>query len=169
MAFDDTRPKVRMLFTIGVVAVCLLLGMKFVLDSYYLDMTEAYEHKILPKPELRDETKKTQLADIDDGKNGAIPVSVAMQLLETKGRENASTDITPEQSADVDPLKGWTKLKHTLHLPPQAADETADAGAAPTLAGDAGAHPAAIGDAGVQVHPAPPTHPAPHSPKDGGK
>ena len=179
MASDDTRPKVRMLLTIGVVSVFLLLGIKFVLDSYYLDMTETYEHTLLPKPELRDETKTEQLDDIDKGQNGAIPVSVAMQMLETKGRENASPEILPQQSDDLDPLKGWTKLKHELHLPPQAAasappetpEVAADAGAAPTMAADAGAHTAPAGDGGVRVHPAPPPPPphAPQTPKDGGK
>jgi len=164
MASDDTRPKVRMLLTIGVVAVFLLLGVKFVLDSYYLDMTEGYEHSLLPKPTLRDETKQEQLAAIDKGQNGAIPVSIAMQTLAQKGRDNASPDITAEQSDDVDPLKGWVKLKHEVHLPPQlktaplppTAEETPDAGA-PTMAPT---------DGGVRVH-APPPPPPPQ--KDGGK
>lgn len=180
MASDDTRPKVRMLLTIGVVAVFLLLGMKFVLDSYYLDMVETYEHGLLPKPELRDKTKQEQLGDIDKGQNGAIPVSVAMQTLAQKGRDNASPDITAEQSDDVDPLKGWTKLKRELHLPPQMGsaaapppppEMAADAGA-PTMMtpGDAGAHAMAppAGDGGVRVHLPPPPR-APQNPKDGGK
>jgi hypothetical protein len=186
MASDDTRPKVRMLFTIGVVSVFLLLAVKFVLDSYYLDMTESYEHTLLPKPTLRDQTKKEQLADIDQGKNGAIPVDLAMQMLEQKGRNNASPDLVPQQSDDTSPLEGWGQLKRELHLPVQRADwdagadaeadagtESTDAGATTTAAGaDAGAvHAAPAHDGGVRVHPAPPQHAPTHpgTTKDGGK
>lgn len=159
MATDDTRPKVRMLLTIGVVSVFLLLGVKFVLDSYYLDMTETYEHTLIPPTTLRDETKKEQLDKVD---HGQIPVSAAMQMLVSKGRE-ADPEIAPQQSEDLDPLKGWAKLKHEVTLPPQTTapapttNEAADAGAVPTNAAT---------DAGAAPHHAPAPHAAP---KDGGK
>jgi hypothetical protein len=160
MASDDSRPKIRMLLTIGIVSVFLLLGVKFLLDSYYLDMTESYEHSLLPKPELLDETRKEQRAAIDQGQNGAIPVSVAMQTLASKGRDNASTTIMPQPSDDIDPLKGWTKLKRDVHLPPQVLTTSAPQ-PLPPPAMDAGTT-AAAGDAGVRG--APP----PHTGKDGG-
>jgi hypothetical protein len=146
MASDDSRPKVRMLLTIGIVSVFLLLGVKFVLDSYYLDMTESYEHSLLPKAELLDQTRAEQRAAINDGQNGAIPVSVAMQTLASKGRDNASSAITPQPSDDIDALKGWAKLKRDVHLPPQVLTVTAPNppppatmdGGAPLIAGDAG-------------------------------
>jgi len=119
MASDDSRPKVRMLLTIGVVAVSLLIGTKFILDSYYLDMTESFEHGLLPKTEQLDQTRAEQRAAIDKGENGNIPVSVAMQNLAQKGRDNAGDLISPKPSDDVDALKGWTRLKHEVHLPPQ--------------------------------------------------
>lgn len=163
MASDDSRPKIRMLLTIGIVAVLLLVGIKFVLDSYYLDMTEGYEKTLLPKPELLDRTRAEQRAAIDNGQEGAIPVSLAMQTLAAKGRDNASTAITPQPSDDVDPLKGWSKLPHEVHLPPQVMTVTAappplmmmmDAGATATM--DAGSR-----DGGHVAFP--------HGAKDGGK
>jgi hypothetical protein len=171
MASDDTTPKVRMLLTIGVVAVSLLLGVKFVLDSYYLDQTEGYEHSLLPKTELLTQTRTEQHAALDKGESGNIPVSVAMQTLASKGRDNASAVITPEPSEDVDPLKGWAKLPRQLHLPPQVTTTTApfpppatDAGA-PTNALDAGAP--ALRDGGVHAAPRQPP-PQQNIPKDGG-
>ena len=166
MASDDSRPKVRMLFTIGVVAVFLLLGIKFVLDSYYFDMTETYEHTLIPPTTLRDETKKEQLDAIDKGQSGTIPVSVAMQMLESPGRDNASPVITPEPSEDLDPLKGWAKLKHEVHLPPQTTTATPQGETAPP---DAGAPHVPAGDAGAAHPNAPhPEHTGTQS-KDGGK
>src|SRR5580765_796826 len=106
MASDDSRPKVRMLLTIGFVAVFLLIGTKFILDSYYLDMTENYEHVLLPKAEQLDQIRADQRGVIDKGENGNIPVSVAMQTLAQKGRDNAGEVITPKPSDDVDALKG---------------------------------------------------------------
>jgi len=164
MAFDDSRPKIRMLLTIGIVAVFLLLGIKFVLDSYYLDMTEGYEKTLLPKAELLDQTRTEQRATIEKGDNGAIPVSVAMQTLTSKGRDNASTGITPQPSDDIDALKGWAKLKRDVNLPPQVMTTTLpappmmDAGTAMTSA-DGGI--AASKDGGAR--PMQPTS------KDGGK
>jgi hypothetical protein len=119
MASDDSRPKVRMLLTIGVVAVSLLIGTKFILDSYYLDMIETYEHALLPKNEQIDQIRANEHAAIEKGENGNIPVSVAMQSLAQKGRDNAGDLISPKPSDDVDALKGWAKLKREVHLPPQ--------------------------------------------------
>jgi hypothetical protein len=157
-----------MLLTIGVVAVSLLVATKFVLDSYYLDMTEAYEHSMLPKTEQLDQTRADQTAAIEKGEHGNIPVSVAMQTLAQKGRDNASPLITPQPSDDIDAMKGWVKLKREVHLPPQVTTTTvppmepmaADAGVATSKDGGA---PTTMKDGGA---PHPPQH---NAPKDGGK
>ena len=168
MASDDSRPKVRMLLTIGVVAVSLLIGTKFILDSYYLDMTESFEQGLLPKTEQLDQTRTEQRAVIDKGENGNIPVSVAMQNLAQKGRDNAGDLISPKPSDDVDALKGWSKLKHEVHLPPQVTTTTppppeptpmTDAGVGASKDGGAPAH---ARDGGAAPH-------APQNNKDGGK
>ena len=170
MASDDSRPKVRMLLTIGIVSVALLVGVKFVLDSYYLDMTENYEHGMLPKTEQLDQIRADQRGVIDKGENGNIPVSVAMQNLAQKGRDNAGDLISPKPSDDVDPLKGWSKLKREVHLPPQVTTTApppepmpmGDAGANATSK-DGGAPAGDKKDGGAQHAPPPRT-----TPKDGG-
>jgi len=158
-----------MLLTIGVVAVSLLIGTKFILDSYYLDMTESYEHGMLPKTEELDHIRADQRAAIEKGENGNIPVSVAMQSLAQKGRDNASPIITPQPSDDIDALKGWSKLKRDVHLPPQVTTTTlppppepmtGDAGVATSKDGGA---PATNKDGGA------PRAPQHNAAKDGGK
>ncbi len=167
MASDDTRPKVRMLLTIGIVSLSFLFGVKFVLDSYYLTEVEGYEHTLLPPTKLLDETRAEQHAAIDNGQNGSIPVSVAMQTLAQKGRDNASTVITPQPSDDIDPLKGWSKLKRDVHLPPQVLTTAVPEPPPPMMAGDAGVtmtgDAGALKDGGGRVIPHPPT-----GVKDGG-
>ena len=145
MGSEDTSPKVRMLLTIGIISVCLLAGSKFVLDSYYVNQIETYEHELLPKTELLDKTRAEQRAALD---NGEIPVSVAMQTLAAKGRDNASPFIVPQPSDDIDALKGWAKLKREVNLPPQVSTTTPppppvvmmDAGVATSKDGGVGAH-----------------------------
>jgi len=161
MASDDTRPKVRMLLTIGIVAVTLLVGVKFVLDSYFLEMTESHERSLIPPTEQLDKVRAEERANIEKGQNGNIPVSVAMQQLSQSGRDNIPL-ITPTQSDDVDPLKGWTKLKHDVHLPPQLGATTTTGPEQPTInvtVGDAGVQTTTAKDGGA---------PAPNAPKDGG-
>lgn len=160
MASDDSRPKVRMLLTVGIVSVFILLGLKFLLDSYYYDMTETYEHSLLPKTELLDKTRADQRAALE-AQNGTIPVSVAMQTLASKGRDNASPAITPQPSDDIDALKGWAQLKHDVHLPPQVLTTSApSAPLPPMMPTDAGATMTTVKDGGA--------HAAPTTAKDGG-
>ncbi len=169
-----------MLFTVFVIGISLFAGVKFVLDSYYLGQVEPYERSLLPKTEQLDQVRAHEMAAIEKGEKGNIPVSVAMQTLAAKGRDNASELITPKQSDDVDPLKGWAKLQHEVHLPPQQATSaapeqpappTGDAGA--TMAADGGAHATATatGDAGAPHAAAPKDGGAapPQNAKDGGK
>lgn len=149
MAGDNTSPKVRMLLTIGLVGVLLLLGVKFALESYFLEVTEEYERGLLPKTTEIDTMRATERANLDKGV--AMPVNVAMETLAQKGRDNASEGITPQPSDDPSPLVGWAQIKHTGPMPtlapiPTAAPEVGDAGATTTAAGDAGAP---RGDAGA--------------------
>ncbi len=170
MASDDSRPKVRMLLTIGVVAVFLLVGTKFILDSYYLDMTEGYEHGMLPKTEQLDQIRAEEHGAIDKGQNGNIPVSVAMQNLAQKGRDNVSDLISPKPSDDIDALKGWTRLKHDVHLPPQVTTTAPPPEPMPMVT-DAGA-PGAGKDGGGPANDKKDGGAAPRAPqqnKDGGK
>jgi hypothetical protein len=154
-----------MLLTIGIVAVSLLVGTKFVLDSYYVDMVEGFERAQLPKTELLDKTRADQRAALDRNGNGKIPVSIAMQTIASKGRDNADPLITAQPSDDVEPLKGWAKLPRQVHLPPQVTTITPP----PMPLGDAGAPTATDAGAPTATDAGAP-HVVPHldATKDGG-
>lgn len=176
---DSSAPKVRLLFTIGLLAVFMLVGMKFALDSYWSMTTEAYAKELLtPNTEL-DELRAKHEKDLNES---PIPINVAMKQLASKGREGASGNITPQQSEDLDPMRGWASLKKDVATPaPTSAVELGDGGAlSATDAGsegdasavpvmtDAGA-PHVATDAGAHHAPAPPPHvPAPAPDVDGG-
>lgn len=151
MATDNTPPRLKLIVTIAVITVITLIGIDFVLKSYYAMMTdEATRDKLAPTRD-RDEQHKAEQAALT---NAAIPVEKAMADI---GKGERPAVIAPQQSEDLGPMTGWSKLPKPAptpqpHAPEAPAPAAGDAGAA--AAGDAGAVPLA-GDAGA--------HPAPHA------
>ncbi len=150
---ENTQPKTRMLFTIGLLAIFLLVAVKFILGSYYLDMTESYEHTLLPDTTQRDRTRAEEEKHLTQS---PVPIDVAMQQLASKGR-GYDEAVEPRPSDDIAPLEGWVQRKHHVHLPPQimpdgGAEEMGDGGElmtdGGTMAADAGAMPE-MADAGA--------------------
>jgi hypothetical protein len=157
MATDNTPIPNKTIIVVGAGTLLTLVGLKFVLDSYFAQMTdEAVRSKLAPTTELdqhRDAEKK-RLA------GGVMPIEKAMADLAAKGRDNPESlgaDLAPRQSDDLGPMTGWVLLPQAAPraAAPDHAPAAGDAGAAAT-AGDAGR--AAAGDAGPA---------APHAPAAG--
>jgi len=155
MAIDNTPPRLKLIVTIAVITVITLVGIDFVLKSYYAMMTDtATREKLAPTRDRDEQHKAEQMALV----NAALPIDQAMAQFAKGTRPEA---ITPQQSEDRGPMTGWSKLPKPapaqhVHLDPGAPATVADAGAAVTgdagvapLAGDAGVH--AAGDAGVRA------------------
>lgn len=132
---ETKNPRTRLLFTLLVLAVCAFVGVKFLLDSYWSMTTEAYASEVLPPPTQLNDLRAKQKADLE---SGPTPINVAMQDIATKGR-GSSPAITPQQSSDLDPLRGWSKTKKDIPDPPPPPPPPV-----PEVLGDAGAIPAAI-------------------------
>ena len=138
MATDNSPPRVRAIFITAVIAFMILVGLKFVFDSYYVTMFEEEEFLKIGS------TQSKQLADLRAGEkknlaNSAMPIDRAMMLL-AKSRDEASAagpdgGVTPIQSTDTAALIGWAKLPHDLTPAETAA---VDAGANMAIA-DGGA------------------------------
>lgn len=131
---ETKNPRTRLLFTLLILAVFAFVGVKFVLDSYWSMTTEAYASEVLPAPTQLTDLRTKQKADLE---SGPTPINVAMQDIATKGR-GSSPAITPQQSADLDPLRGWAKTKKDIPDPPPPPPPVLD-----VVVGDAGATPAA--------------------------
>jgi hypothetical protein len=160
MAIDNTPPRLQLIVTIAVITVISLVGIDFVLRSYYGFMTDdAQQRKLAPTAAL-DEQHKAEKAALTSAN---IDQNIA-QL--AKG---SRTDIVkPSQSEDMGPMTGWSKLPKPAptpetggagsHAAPPAGHEsvhTGDAGALGTpahMAGDAGA-PKPGADAGAPPKP----------------
>lgn len=153
MATDQSPTQNKLIGTIALLAVFILISLKFILTSYYLEMTEAEAHASLVEPE---QLHALQAAQNKDLQQSPVPIDVAMKNLATSGRDNAPPIIAPQQSQDTGPLVGWGKLTRDAGLapppPPPAVPMAVDAGAAKADAGRPGVPTAP---------PAPPTHPPP--------
>lgn len=150
MAIDNTPPRLKLIVTIGFIAVVTLVALDFVLKSYLGMMNdEAVRSKLAPTTEL-DNHKKAEAAALSNAN-----VERAMADL-ARGR---AASITPQPSDDLGSMTGWTKMPKPAPTPeqpiaPAPQDPAAAAGDAGAT-GDAGAAPAAAGDAGAAPAPAP--------------
>jgi len=128
MATDNSPPRLKLIVTVGVITVVTLVALNFVLGGYYSHMTdEAQRAKLAPTTGL-DEYHKSQGLILAGSK---IPIDKAMAQL-AKGERDAL--IAPQQSDDLGPMTGWTKLPKKAPMVPMPG--AADAGA-PANAGDA--------------------------------
>lgn len=138
MAVDNTPPKVKLLFTIGIIVAVTLVGLDFVFQSYLGYMNSiAQQEKLAPTKDREAQAAAEQAAFA----KAKMPLDQAMKQV---GAGTRAAEITPQPSEDTGALTGWMKLPKAL---PQA--QMIGGGAAPAVAtGDAGVT-TATGDAGV--------------------
>ncbi len=140
MAADTSAPRTRPIVITALLGVVILVSLKFVFDSYYVQMFEEEEYlkvgSVAPTAllELHKAEEKSFAA-------APIPLPKAMELV---ARGRASATITPEQSTDTASLVGWAQLPKTglgslPPLPPPAPSAAPSASASAGSATDAGA------------------------------
>jgi hypothetical protein len=146
MAIDNTPPRLKLIVTIAVITVITLVGIDFVLRSYYGYMNDdALRRKLAPTTAL-DEQHKAEKA--------ALTAANIDQNMAQLAKGTRTDIVKPTQSEDMGAMTGWSKL-------PKAAPVVDHGATAPAPAGGAGGghdmH--ATGDAGAA--------PAPHAPPHG--
>jgi len=147
MAIDKSEPKVGLIFRIGLLVVGLLIVIRALLNSYFVEIASAEESRkfgqVVPQAliDLRaDEEQRLT--------GGPMPVAQAMQAIVARGRMGASPDIMPSASRDLAPMQGWSKLPGVVPpamMTPPADSAAADGGAPAAAPADAGARPGAPG------------------------
>jgi hypothetical protein len=156
MAVDNTPPRLKLIATIGVIAVVTLIAINFATESYFAMMTDSAQREKSAPTRDKEELLKAEAVAFT---NASMPIDKAMAEL---GKGERPPLIAPTQSDDVGAMTGWSKLPKPLPTAAghhgTSAPATGDGGAAG--AGDAGAAvPTTAGDAGA-------THTAPGA--DGG-
>jgi hypothetical protein len=139
MATDQTPPRIKLILQVAIATPLILIGLKFVLDSYFIWMSEeASAEKMAPTTELTKLREGEQKALT----SGPTPITAAMMEV-SKGRaeQGGPELIQPQPSDDVAPLAGWAKAPRTFEVPvavpvPAATDAGLPAeGGAPTDGG----------------------------------
>lgn len=110
MAIDNTPPRLRLIVTIAVIVIVTLLGLNFVLDSYYAVMTDQARFEKLAPTTAKDEAHTAEAAALAGGK---MPIDKAMAQL--KGARSEA--IEPKPSEDLGAMTGWSKLPKQAPLP----------------------------------------------------
>jgi hypothetical protein len=146
MATDNTPPRLRLIATIGIIAIITLVGLNFVFKSYYAFMTdEAQREKNAPRALLAAQVA----ADQASFAGAKMPLDQAIGSLKAARSEL----IEPKPSDDLGAMTGWAKLPRQAPLPaPSAAplvDPLLDAGARALAADVDAAAVAALADAGA--------------------
>src|SRR5689334_17576484 len=102
MAIDNTPPRLKLIVTIAVITVITLVGIDFVLKSYYGYMTDdAARRKLAPTSAL-DEQRTAE-------KTALTSANVEQQMKQLAN--GTRTDVVkPTQSDDMGPMTGWSKL-----------------------------------------------------------
>jgi len=146
----------KLIIQIAIATPLILVGLKFILDSYFVWMSEqASAEKMAPTTELN----KLREGEKKNLTSGPMPITAAMMEI-SKGRaEQGGPDlITPQPSDDTGALTGWSKMPHTFELPVTLGTDagvSSDAGG-PTDGGSGaaadGGKPKPAGDAGAR-HP----------------
>ncbi len=158
MASDQSPTANKTIITVALLSVFILISLKFILTSYYVEMTEANARSLSSTPE---QLRALQAAQRKDLAQSSTPIDVAMKNLAVSGRENPPPVIAPVQAKfdETGPLVGWNGLKRDVanFVVPFDASVPLDAdggeGGAP-LSADGGALLAAdggvasVGDAG---------------------
>jgi hypothetical protein len=156
MAFDNSPTRNRTILAVAAGTVFSLVAVKFGLDSYFVQITEATAYEKLVSPEQlinhRDSEKKALAA-------GPMPIEQAMGEVARRGRDTLSgggVDLAPRQSDDTGALIGWGKMpkavpQKVVDVPPSAPTTSASAGATSI--------PAVPTPASMSGHAASPHHP----------
>jgi len=140
MATDQSPPRLQLIISIAVGTVVVLVGLKFVFDSYFTNVWEGEEQSKLVTPDEVNAMRADQIAKLTNGP--AVPIDQAMSMIATKGRLS-STLITPQPSDDLGAVTGWSHLHDGEPAVPTAA-----------TSGDGGA--SAAGTSTQTAPPAPP-------------
>ncbi len=167
--YDDSPPRNGIIFFYTLLTVFILIGVKFLLDSYFASMMSAEYHEKVYSRGMA-EVAAVRAQEEETLSKGQVPIDQAMRLIGQRGR-SASPTIAPASGANAPEVAGWSQLKRGVAEPPKAEEEApkAEEEAAPAAEGAEGAEAAPEGvDAPAPEAPAPeapaPEAPAPDAP-----
>lgn len=121
---DDSPPQNRLIFLYTVLAVCTLVGLKFVFDSY-LDATRRDMHESRIEHSLTSERLAAHREEVREQlRSGDLPIDEAMSQLAERGR-GAFPQVRPFASGDEGARTGWNRRAPAVPTPaPEPSEAT---------------------------------------------
>jgi hypothetical protein len=144
----SSDPRTLLVMKIGLLAIVTLIGVRAALVAYFDRMVQE-QVQIKAGGIAPEALISLRQSEKDRLTSGPMAIDKAMAKIAEKGRMNASSDIAPQQSRDIAPLQGWTKMPSEVPPPMMAVPSAAPTDSAPPTATDAGAP--VISDAGVRA------------------
>ena len=136
--YDDSPPRNGIIFFYTVLTVFMLIGVKFLLDSYFASMMNAeYYEKVYSRGMA--EVAAVRAKEAETLQKGAMPIGQAMKLLAQRGR-GVSPVIAPAGGHGVPGVAGWSQLKRDVGEAPQAPAAPAPEAPAPEAPAPGTAH-----------------------------
>jgi hypothetical protein len=125
--YDDSPPRNGVILFYTVLAVVVLIGVDFLLDSYFAKVmdTEIHDKVLTVGLDKAIETKQREQQELE--KAG---ISQAMRAIAQSGR-GASPNIAPTSGAGQPAVGGWSQLKRQAPPAAAAAEPTRAANASP--------------------------------------
>ncbi|MFT3921899.1 MAG: hypothetical protein QM778_05135 [Myxococcales bacterium] len=137
--FDDSPPRNGIIFFYTVLTVFMLIGVKFLLDSYFASMMNAeYQEKVWSRGMA--EVAAVRAKEAETLQKGSMPIDQAMKLLGQRGR-SASPVIAPASGQGAPGVAGWSQLPRAAAEAPKAVAPAPEA--APAAAPEAAPAPGA--------------------------
>ncbi len=104
MAFDNSPTQNRVIAVVALATGVILIGLKFIFDSYFVHVMEEETHdRLLPNTEV------AAVRAESDKRLAAGNFAQVRKQFEDRGREGFP-EIQPKASDDVRALVGWSKL-----------------------------------------------------------
>lgn len=117
--YDDSPPRNGIIFFYTVLTVFMLIGVKFLLDSYFSSMMNAeYQEKVWSRGMA--EVVAVRAKETETLSKGSVPIDQAMRLIGQRGR-GASPVIAPKSEPGAAEVAGWSQLKRNVAEAPKAA------------------------------------------------
>jgi hypothetical protein len=110
--YDDSPPRNGIIFFYTVLTVFMLIGVKFLLDSYFASMMGAeLQEKVYSRGMA--EVQAVRSKEAETLQKGAMPIDQAMRTLGQRGRA-ASALIAPQSGQGMQELSGWSQMKREV-------------------------------------------------------
>lgn len=117
MATDKTQPPIGRIIGVGALSIGILVGLQFVLNSYFITMYEFEEHRsVLGRPSELLQRKRSE--DDEHLRSGRpMPIEQAVAAVARGERPSA---IEPRPSSEYEAMRGWSLMPRRFDPTPIA-------------------------------------------------